>query len=124
MARDASGTAQRGPGSGGGAGARLRVPGRPLVSVVTPVFNGAATLARCIESVAGQTYPNVEHLVADGGSADGTTGVLRRAGVAWWVSEPDRGIYDAINKGIDESHGEWLYFLGADDVVATPDALE
>jgi putative colanic acid biosynthesis glycosyltransferase len=83
-------------------------------------------LARCLESVACQSYSAVEHLVVDGGSSDGTLDILRswNRRVAWWASEPDRGIYDAMNKGIAEARGDWLYFLGADDALAAPDVVE
>lgn len=101
-------------------------PDHPLVSVVTVVHNGARALERCLESVAAQTHPAVEHLVVDGGSTDGTADLLGAWDdrIAWWVSEPDRGIYDAMNKGIAAARGEWLYFLGADDVLAAPDTIE
>jgi glycosyltransferase involved in cell wall biosynthesis len=101
------------------------VPG-PLVTVVTAVRNGATTLGRCLESVAGQGYPDVEHVVVDGASTDGTVDVLRahaRPGLRW-TSEPDGGIYDAMNKGIARARGAWIHFLGADDALAAPDVLE
>jgi glycosyltransferase involved in cell wall biosynthesis len=102
-----------------------RSAARPLVSVITTTFNAGSMLARCLESVAAQTLPGVEHIVVDGGSTDGTVEVLR----AWderlggWVSERDRGIYDAMNKGVALARGERLFFLGADDVLAGPDVL-
>ena len=89
----------------------------PLVTVITAVLNGAGTLRDCIESVMRQDYPNIEHIVLDGGSSDGTIDVLRQYDdrVALWRSEPDRGIYDAWNKALVEARGEWICFLGADD---------
>lgn len=100
--------------------------GRPLVTVVTPVFNGRRTLEACLASVASQTLRSVEHVVVDGGSTDGTLDLLRSwdGELAAWTSEPDRGIYDAMNKGIARARGEWLYFLGADDALAAADVLE
>jgi glycosyltransferase involved in cell wall biosynthesis len=93
------------------------VSGVPLVTVITAVMNGAGTVKGCIESVLRQDYPNIEHIVLDGGSTDGTVDVLRRYDdrIALWRSEPDRGIYDAWNKGLVEARGEWICFLGADD---------
>lgn len=76
-----------------------------------------------MESVAGQNYPNVEHLVVDGGSTDGTVDLLRGGQASWWISEPDRGIFDAMNKAVRAARGEWLYFLGADDSLAAPDVI-
>lgn len=90
----------------------------PLVSVITAVFNGAECIARCLESVRSQNYPHIEHLVLDGGSKDGTVEVLRdhEDSLALWMSEPDEGVYDAWNKGLERARGEWIAFLGADDI--------
>jgi glycosyltransferase involved in cell wall biosynthesis len=92
-------------------------PRGPLVSVITAVFNGAATIGECLESVLSQDYPHIEHIVMDGGSIDGTIDVLReyQNRIALWVSEPDHGVYDAWNKGLRKAKGEWIAFLGADD---------
>jgi glycosyltransferase involved in cell wall biosynthesis len=89
----------------------------PVVTVITAVLNAAGTIKSCIESVLRQDYPNLEHLVFDGGSSDGTVDVLRQYDdrIALWKSEPDRGVYDAWNKGLVEARGEWICFLGADD---------
>jgi glycosyltransferase involved in cell wall biosynthesis len=96
----------------------------PLVSVITSVLNGAETIRNCIESVLRQDYPNVEHIVIDGGSTDRTLEVLRQYDdrIALWRSQPDRGIYDAWNKALLEARGEWICFLGADDELL-PDAV-
>ena len=90
---------------------------RPLVTVVTAVFNGQLYLAGCLESVLRQDYPNIEHIVLDGGSSDGTLDMLRQYDdrIAYWKSEPDHGVYDAWNKALAEAHGEWICFLGVDD---------
>jgi glycosyltransferase involved in cell wall biosynthesis len=97
----------------------------PKVSVVTVVRNGAATLDACIRSVAAQTYPNVEHVIVDGGSTDGTLDILHRhdATLGLWVSEPDSGIYDALNKGVRLCAGQHYIVLGCDDVLL-PTAAE
>jgi glycosyltransferase involved in cell wall biosynthesis len=90
---------------------------QPLVTVVTAVFNGQLYIVGCLESVLRQDYPNIEHIVLDGGSSDGTVDVLREYDdrIAFWKSEPDRGLYDAWNKALNEARGEWICFLGADD---------
>ena len=90
----------------------------PLVSVITAVFNGNDSIAKCIESVLNQDYPNIEHIILDGGSNDGTVETLRSYGdrIASWISEPDNGVYDAWNKGLKLARGEWIAFLGADDI--------
>ena len=89
-----------------------------MVSVVTAVFNGREHVAECIQSVIDQDYPQVEHIVLDGGSTDGTPEILERYNkhLAFWKSEPDSGVYDAWNKALSVARGEWIAFLGCDDV--------
>ena len=93
------------------------VEAEPLISVVVAVFNGVETLTRCIDSVSRQTYNNRELIVMDGGSVDGTRDLIERNAqhIAYWESERDRGIYHAWNKALEVAHGDWVYFLGADD---------
>jgi glycosyltransferase involved in cell wall biosynthesis len=90
---------------------------RPLLTVVTVVFNGVMELESTILSVLNQKYSNAEYIIVDGGSTDGTLDILRKYedSIDYWVSEPDRGIYDAMNKGIRHAQGEWLYFLNCGD---------
>lgn len=90
---------------------------RPLFSVVTVVRNAASTIDVVIGSLAGQEFRNFEWVVIDGASTDGTLEKLasHRAEIQVLVSEADRGIYDAMNKGIAECRGEWVFFLNADD---------
>lgn len=89
----------------------------PLVSVITVVRNGAAHLAEAIESVLGQSWPNIEYIIIDGGSTDGTVDIIRTYArhIDSWVSEPDKGIFDAMNKGIAKANGELIGLLNADD---------
>lgn len=87
----------------------------PLVSIVTPSLNQARWLPQALASVRGQTYPQVEHVVVDGGSTDGTVELLERAVAVRWVSEPDRGQSHALNKGFGLARGEILGWLNADD---------
>ena len=86
-----------------------------LVTVVTVVFNDAEHIEETINSVINQTYDNVEYLVIDGGSTDGTLDILGKYDdqIDYWVSESDKGIYDAMNKGIDLATGEWLNFMNS-----------
>jgi glycosyltransferase involved in cell wall biosynthesis len=90
---------------------------QPKISVIIVVYNAANTVETAINSILEQTYKNTEVIVIDGGSVDGTLEILKKYKAAnlRWISEPDKGIYDAMNKGIKFSSGEWLYFLGADD---------
>lgn len=98
----------------------------PKVSVVTTVLNGANTIECAIESVLGQTHPDIEYIVVDGGSTDGTVDVIGRYGsrIARFVSESDRGIFDGMNKGIRLASGEIIGILNADDVYASDGVIE
>ncbi len=88
-----------------------------LVSIITVVYNGSAFLEETIQSVLSQDYENKEYIIIDGGSTDGTVDIIKRyAGkLAYWVSEPDAGMYDAINKGVRQSKGKLWTSLNADD---------
>ena len=90
---------------------------QPLISIVTVVFNGIKYLQQTIDSVANQTYPNIEYIIIDGGSTDGTVDLIKanEANVDHWISEPDRGLYDAMNKGISKAKGELIGMINSDD---------
>lgn len=92
----------------------------PLVSVVTPTLNQAGFIDATLRSVAGQTYPRIEHIVLDGGSTDGTLDILRRyerSHQLRWISEPDDGMYDAVNRGLALANGEIVAYLNSDDLL-------
>lgn len=92
-------------------------PETPLVSIVTPSLNQGAYIEETIRSVAEQDYPRVEHIVVDGGSTDGTLAILAQHPHLQWLSEPDRGQADAIDKGFRLATGEILAWLNADDLL-------
>lgn len=99
----------------------------PLVSIITPVFNGVKYLDACIQSVLNQSYPYIEHIFIDGVSTDGTLEMLssykaKYPGRVRFISEPDRGPDDAANKGLQIAKGEIISFLGSDDM-SEPDAV-
>lgn len=94
-------------------------PNKPIISVIIVVHNRVHFLEDCILSVIRQRYDNVELLIIDGGSTDGTLDVIRKYDhcIDYWLSEKDDGIYYAMNKGVELALGDWLYFLGSDDVM-------
>lgn len=96
---------------------------QPLVSIVTPCLGGAGFIDRCLASVAAQTFSAVEHIVVDGGSTDGTVEILARSNGVRWISEPDNGQSDAINKGFRLASGGLLTWLNADDQLV-PEAVD
>lgn len=87
------------------------------VTVIVPTFNAADALVTTIESILTEGGPDIELIVIDGDSSDGTTAIIDRYAyqIDQWISEPDRGVYDAMNKGVALGHGRWFYFLGAGD---------
>lgn len=96
---------------------------QPLVSIVTPSYNKGPYIEETLRSVRNQTYPRIEHIVIDGGSTDETLSILEKySGAITWISEPDRGQSDAINKGWRLAHGEIIAYLNADDTYP-PDAV-
>jgi|SRR5665213_20047 len=101
-------------------------PSSPRVSIITTTYNAAKWLRESSASVLAQNYHKIEYIIVDGGSSDATVEILNSysAKIAHVVCEPDEGIYDAMNKGIKLASGEWLYFLGADDMFANDDILE
>lgn len=89
----------------------------PKLSIITVVYNGASTLERTIQSVLGQDYRNIEYIIIDGASTDGTVKIIEKYAdkISYWVSEKDNGIYDAMNKGIRYATGDIIAFLNSDD---------
>ena len=96
----------------------MKVGGAPRISVVTPSYNQAPFLEACLRSVLGQKYPNLEYIVIDGGSTDGSVDIIKafEKDLAYWVSEPDGGHYDALNKGFRRATGDILAWLNSDDM--------
>lgn len=106
----------------------MGTPEQPLVSVITVVYNRRSQIEETILAVLGQSYSNIEYIVIDGGSADGTLDVLRKYDdrIDYWVSEPDAGIYDAMNKGIElvVDPEAYVVFANSDDRLFSPEVVE
>ena len=98
----------------------------PKISVITISFNSFSTIEKTIKSVIGQTYPDIEFIVLDGGSTDGTVDILNqyRDKIDILRIEPDKGIYDAMNKGINLSSGEWINFMNSNDYFFNEKVIE
>jgi len=95
------------------------------ISIIVAVYNGAETLQDCLDSIANQTYANVELIIMDAGSSDGTVNIIKanESIISYWESKPDKGIYHAWNKALFHATGEWVAFIGADDAYADADVL-
>jgi glycosyltransferase involved in cell wall biosynthesis len=95
-----------------------------LVSIIIATYNASTTIKKCLESIASQKTDECELLIIDGSSTDDTANIVKSYAkvVDYFISEPDSGIYDAWNKGIKMSHGEWIMFIGADDILL-PNAI-
>lgn len=105
---------------------KTSTPEHPLITVVTVVFNGEATLEQTIQSVVNQTYDNVEYIVVDGNSTDRTLEIIKKYEdkIDYWQSEPDKGIYDAMNKGIELANGDWINFMNSGDSFSSQSVIE
>jgi len=99
----------------------------PKISIITIAYNAKGDLERTVQSVIGQTYQNIEYIIIDGGSTDGTVDVIKKyeKHIAYWVSEPDRGISDAFNKGIVQADEEsYILMLNAGDTFLSSESLQ
>lgn len=94
-------------------------------SIITVSYNAASTIERTLLSIYSQTYQDYEHIIVDGGSSDGTVDVIRnyKDRIAYWISEPDKGVYDAMNKAVKQTSGDWILFLNSDDTLYDKDTL-
>ncbi len=98
----------------------------PIVSIITITYNAEPFLEKTMRSVLAQTYPHIEYIIIDGGSRDGTVDIIKRYAdrLAYWVSEPDKGIYDAMNKGLARATGAYVWFMNAGDEIFATDTTE
>ncbi len=99
---------------------------QPVFSIITVTYNASQWLERTILSILSQSYPHIEYLIIDGGSTDGTVDIIKQyeAGISYWISEPDNGLYDAMNKGLKQSTGDYVWFINAGDIIHTADTLQ
>ena len=96
------------------------------ISLITVTYNSEKYLSQCIESVQRQTYKNIEHIIVDGKSTDRTVSIIKNyeSSISKWVSEPDKGMYDAINKGMAMATGDVIGLLNSDDMLYAEDVIE
>lgn len=96
---------------------KKNMQGQPLVSIITAVYNDADYIEETIQSVISQTYPNIEYIIIDGGSGDGTLDIIKKyeSAVDYWISEKDSGLYDALYKGFSLANGTYLSYINAGD---------
>ena len=98
---------------------------QPQITIITICYNAATTISRTLRSVTAQTYPHIQYLVIDGASKDNTLELVRDlAPQAEVYSEPDKGIYDAMNKGLDRATGDYVWYLNAGDALPSPTTVE
>lgn len=99
---------------------------KPLITIITVVYNAVETLEKTIVSVINQSYEDIEYIIIDGGSTDGSTEIAKKyeSRISTFISERDQGIYDAMNKGVNASTGDWLLFLNADDYLVNETVIE
>ena len=96
------------------------------VTVVTVTYNAQDYLEKTIQSIISQSYSDIEYIIIDGGSTDGTLDIIKKyeKNITYWVSESDNGIYDAMNKGIKKASGEWINFMNAGDGFVDTNSIE
>ena len=99
---------------------------QPTFSIITITYNAVRLVEQTLLNVLSQSYPNIEYIVIDGGSTDGTVDIIKRyeSGLAYWVSEPDKGIYDAMNKGLQKATGDYVWFINAGDSLCSSDTVQ
>lgn len=99
---------------------------RSKITIITAVYNRVDKIEQCISSVVNQTYKNLEYIIIDGGSTDGTVDIIKKYDdkIAYWCSEPDKGIYDAWNKGLSYATGDYINFIGSDDAIYSKDTIK
>lgn len=99
---------------------------QPKITLITAVFNNAEGLAKTIFSIRSQTYKNIEYIIIDGGSKDSTLDIIKKNSniISFWSSEPDNGLYDAMNKGLEKARGDYVCFLNSGDLLYSNDTIE
>lgn len=99
---------------------------QPVFSIITITYNASHWLEQTILNVLSQSYPAIEYIIIDGGSVDGTVNIIKQysSGISYWKSEPDKGIYDAMNKGLQKATGDYVWFINAGDSLYTSDIVQ
>ncbi|MFC2097906.1 glycosyltransferase family 2 protein [Bacteroidota bacterium] len=100
--------------------------GKPVVSIITVVYNSEKLIEKTINNIISQTYKNIEYIIIDGASKDKTLDIIRKyeKQIAYWISEPDNGLYDAMNKGLNSATGDYVWFINSGDLIFDKDTLK
>ncbi|MCD7712783.1 MAG: glycosyltransferase, partial [Firmicutes bacterium] len=98
----------------------------PVISIITVTYNAGNCLEKTIQSILSQTYPQIEYIIIDGASKDHTPEILQQyeSGISYWESKPDKGLYDAMNKGIAKATGDYIWFINAGDTLYSKDTVQ
>lgn len=99
---------------------------QPTFSIITITYNASRWIERTILSVLSQTYPHIEYIIVDGASTDNTVDIIKQYahGISHWISEPDKGLYDAMNKGLQMATGDYVWFINAGDTIYATDTVQ
>jgi glycosyltransferase involved in cell wall biosynthesis len=104
----------------------ISIDEKPIVSIITVVYNSKDLIEKTIQNILSQTYKNIEYIIIDGASTDGTLDIVKKynSAISYWISEKDKGLYDAMNKGLHVATGDYVWFINSGDLVNENETIE